>query len=168
MGRFRVYARSQFGLDLEATQAATIREAWFQAFPGVRQWHRDTGDVMDRAGQGGITTRTIAGRARRNVDRYTEALNTPVQGSGADITKLALAYIYADRDNAPVPAACAYSVQGWYPVMVIHDEIVLEVPEGSGEAMSAWLSKHMVAAGNAVMRDVPCGVEASWGKSWVS
>ena len=163
---FRVYAKSNFGVTLEFEQAQDVRERWFRAFPGIRQWHRDTGNQLDRNNKR-LTTRTLSGRARKHVERYTECLNTPVQGSGADMTKLALARIYAEKDNAPVQAATSYSGQGWFPVMVIHDEIVLEVPEGSGEEMARWLKGHMIAAGEALMPDVPCDAEAGYSKAWV-
>lgn len=164
---FRVYALSQFGVDLGIQRAAEVRARWFRAFPGIRDWHRSTGARLGRASEAGIATRTLSGRVRKSVSRYTECLNTPVQGSGADITKIALGRIYEDRNNAPVPAATSYSEQGWYPVMVIHDEIVLEVPTGSGEAMAAWLQQHMIAAGERLMKSVPCDAEASHGQAWV-
>jgi len=161
--RFRIYAKSQFGVDL-GDDAGPIRERWFAAFPGIRAWHRDIGARLDQ--HHALTTRTLSGRPRKTLKSYSECLNSPVQGSGADITKLALARIYEDRHNAPVPPTCALTGDGWYPCAVIHDEIVLEVPSGSGEAMAAWLKAHMIAAGAELMKTVPCDAEASVRTSW--
>ena len=52
--------------------------------------------------------------------RFTEQLNSPVQGTGADILKLALGRLWADRHSAP----------GATPVLVVHDEVVVECDAG--------------------------------------
>lgn len=161
--RFRIYAKSQFNVAL-GDEAATIRDRWFAAFPGIRAWHKDTGSRLDQHKV--LTTRTLACRPRKLLKSYSECLNSPVQGSGADIVKLALARIYEDRFNAPVQPTCALTGDGWYPCAVVHDEIVLEVPAGSGEAMRDWLRAHMIAAGNELMKSVPCDAEASVRSSW--
>ena len=161
----RRYARSQYGIDL-GDHAAAFREAWLANYPGIHKWHRDTSYRLDRVRSAGITTRTLIGRPRKCVTSYTAALNTPVQGTGADIVKLALAHLFRDRDHAPVPAALHHADNGWMLVGVVHDEIILEVPEGSGPAMADWLRGKMVAAGNAILRHVPCDAEARHGRAW--
>lgn len=164
--RFRVYARSNFGIDL-GDSAGLIRERWFATFPGIRQWHREVGGRLDASTRhGGVTTRTLAGRPRKFLTQYTEALNSPIQGSGADIIKLALGRILTHRDSAPVPPTTALTGDGWFPCAIVHDEIVLEVPLGSGEAMASWLRGHMIAAGNELMKDVPCDAEAGHRLTW--
>lgn len=155
--RFRTYARSAFNVRLTPEQAAEIRTGWFAAFPGVTAWHRHTGARLDQAKR--LDTRTLTGRLRQGVDRYSECLNTPVQGTGADLVKRALARLYEDRHNAPA--------SNWCPVLVVHDELVLEVPEGAGEAMGVWLKGHMVAAGNEILRDVPTDAGVGVYKAWV-
>lgn len=154
---FQTYARSKFDVRLTEEQAAEIRTGWFQAFPGIKAWHQEMGSRLDRVKK--LDTRTLLGRLRQSVDRYSEVLNTPVQGSGADLTKLALARLYNDRANAPTG--------DWLPVLVVHDEIVLEVPQGAGEAMGQWLKGHMLAAGQDVMRDVPTDAGVGVYKAWV-
>jgi DNA polymerase I-like protein with 3'-5' exonuclease and polymerase domains len=169
--RFRSYARAKFDVRLTPEQAAEIREGWFKAFPGVRQWQRDTSDDLKRAGPRGLTTRTLAGRARQQVGAwregerdnppgaYSEALNSPVQGSGADLLKLALASLYASRTDAPTA--------DWFPVLYVHDEIVLEVPEGSGKEMAQWLRAHMIEAGSELMPSVPTDASAGVYPAWL-
>ena len=64
-------------------------------------------------------TRTLAGRRRllNNQTPDTHRLNTPIQGTGADGLKLALALLWERRDQAP----------GAFPVLAVHDEIVVVI-----------------------------------------
>lgn len=165
VARFRAYARAAFGVRLTMEEAADIRGRWLDTFQGVKAWHQGVGRQIDRAGQQGLTTRTLAGRARFQVGRYSEALNTPVQGTGGDVVKIALGRLYADRDNAPCPPGWAAG-HGWFPVLVVHDEIVLEGPEEHADALAAWLKGHMGAAGQPLTPDVPCVADATAVKNW--
>ena len=105
--RLRTYAQDDYGVTLSEDEAAQFRQRFFQTYPGLRAWHRAQRD-------GEVTTRTLAGRPRHGVSQFTEKLNSPVQGTGADILKGALARLWADR--AAVPSAA--------PVLAVHDEIV--------------------------------------------
>ena len=91
-----------------------------------------------------------------DVSRFTEKLNSPVQGTGADILKGALARLWKDR--AAVPSAA--------PVLAVHDEIVCEVDADEAERCAAWLSEHMMAAGAALLPDVPVAVEVDIVADW--
>src|SRR4029450_7202775 len=108
---FREYAKSEYGLDLTEAEARCYRDGFFSAYPGLRAW-------PDRVGQSAaaVETRTLTGRRRLDVARYSEKLNSPVQGTGGDGLKLALALLWERRDQAP----------GAFPVLAGHDEIVLE------------------------------------------
>jgi DNA polymerase-1 len=165
------YLRSQFSIRLSEAEGEAAREGWFAAFPGIRQWHRDTGTRLDRAGKGGLSTRTLCGRLRQGIGTwregeseaprgaYSEALNSPVQGSGADLMKLAMGNVWKQRHTAPA--------SGWFPVLFCHDELVLEVPSGSGREMVDWLRGQMIAAGASVMRDVPTDASAAVCSAWL-
>lgn len=48
-----------------------------------------------------MVTRTLAGRRRRNIERFTEKLNSPVQGTGADMIKLAMGLVFETRAEIP-------------------------------------------------------------------
>jgi len=76
---YRVYAQSNYGLTLSEEEAAGYRRAFFETYPGLVAWHRSAG----RSGDTAIDTRTLTSRRRLNVTRFTEKLNTPVQGTGA-------------------------------------------------------------------------------------
>ena len=147
--RFRAYALAQYGLQLTQKEARRYRDAFFAAHPGLRRWHRSIGNPP-------VDTRTLAGRRRQHVRRYTEKLNTPVQGTGADGLKLALALLWERRDQCP----------GAFPVLAVHDEIVIEADEDQVEAVTAWLKAAMVDALAPLLAPVPVEVEVKVGRTW--
>src|SRR4029453_14609917 len=92
-----------------------------------------------------------------DVRRFTEALNTPVQGAEADGFKLAVARLYERRHEAPDARL----------IMCVHDELVVECPAPQAEETAAWLHKHMqVAMEEVVEQKVPIEVEVHVGKDW--
>ncbi len=148
-GKFRVYAHSNYGVVLAEEEAVKYREAFFAAYPGLRRWHRSISD-------GPIDTRTLANRRRAGVTRFTEKLNTPVQGTGADGLKVALALLWERRDQSP----------GAFPVLVVHDEIVVECDAGRADAVKAWLTLCMVEGMAPLIAPVPVEVEVTVGRTW--
>ena len=125
--------------------------AFLTAYPGLRHWHRQTGATPS------TETRTLAGRRRLDVKAFTERLNSPVQGTGADGLKWALARLFAHRDEAPDARLVA----------VVHDEIVAECPIEGAEQTAAWLQQHMAAAMTEILQDaVPVVVETTIGQDW--
>jgi DNA polymerase-1 len=85
----RIYARSNYGVEMTEDQARDYRAAFFRAYPGLGRWH----DRVRR--RRAPESRTLAGRRRLFDDKTpdTQRLNAPVQGSGADGLKLALALL---------------------------------------------------------------------------
>jgi DNA polymerase-1 len=146
---FRVYAKTSYGVELTEDQAAGYRAAFFRAYPGLRRWHRSIG-ARPR------DTRTLAKRRVLNVERFTEKLNLPVQGTGADGLKLALALLW-DRHNERPTAV---------PVLAVHDEIVVECPEADADAVKGWLRAAMVDAMAPLVAPVPVEVEVQAGRTW--
>ena len=67
-----------------------------------------------------VETRTLTGRLRINDEKLIDRLNAPVQGSGADRLKLALTLLWERRNQCP----------GAVPVLVCHDEVVVECAAG--------------------------------------
>ena len=113
--------------------------------------------------RGETETRTLTGRRRKGVTRFTEWVNAPVQGTGADGLKLALALLWERR------AECAGAV----PIACVHDEIVVECDEDKAEKVKAWLEKAMIDGMEEVLNGpgvggprVPVEVETQPGKSW--
>jgi DNA polymerase-1 len=147
--RLRSYAQHDYGVTLSEQEAVRFRERFFQTYPGLRAWHRAQHD-------GAVTTSTLSGRPRHFVRQFTEKLNSPVQGAGADILKGAMTRLWHDR--ASVPSAV--------PVLAVHDEIVCEVDTDEAERCAAWLREHMMAAGVALLPGVPVAVEVDIVADW--
>ena len=115
-------------------------------------WHlrvKETGNTA-------VQTKTLAGRCRGNVTAFTEKLNTPVQGTGADGLKAALGLLWERRQEVP----------GAFPVLAVHDEIVVECAEDQAEAVKVWLSKAMVDGMADLVAPVPVEVEVQIGQTW--
>jgi DNA polymerase-1 len=118
-------------------------------YPGLRRWHNSVGD-------GPCDTRTLTGRWVRGVERFNEKLNLPVQGTGADGLKIALALLWERR------AACPDAV----PVLAVHDEIVVECNTGGATATADWLKRCMTDALAPLVDPVPVGVDVTVGPTW--
>lgn len=86
----------------------------------------------------------------------TQRLNTPVQGTGADGLKQALALLWERRAGCP----------GAVPVIACHHEIVVECDAGLAKAVAAWLRQAMVDGMAPLIAPVPVVVEVSVGRSW--
>jgi DNA polymerase I-like protein with 3'-5' exonuclease and polymerase domains len=152
VGGFQRYASSQYGMSLTADEAAVYRETFFRAYPGLARWHREV--KQERQAE----TRTLCGRRRRLTDQTpdTQRLNTPVQGTGVDGLKRALALLYERRHR------CASAV----PVIVCHDEIVVECDIDQADAAAEWLSQAMKDGMGPLIAPVPVEVETQIGPTW--
>ena len=161
-----VYGISPFSLsqDIGVTvaEAKAYMDAYFATFPGVRRY-MDT--VVERARAEGYVE-TIFHRRRDlpelrssnfNLRSFGErvALNMPIQGTAADIMKLAMIAVWK-RLRAQHPAARL--------VLQVHDELIVECPEAEAEAVARALEEEMeqVAA-----LSVPLTAEAHWGGNWL-
>jgi DNA polymerase-1 len=163
---FRLHARSEYGLDLTDEQALEYRAAFFRIYRGLEAWHRKV------KRQKYSETRTLAGRRRliphaaaektEDEKRRFEAamdrqrLNTPIQGTGADGLKLALALLWERRDQVP----------GAFPVMAVHDEIVVEADADQADATAAWLKQAMLDAMAPLIDPVPVEIEVKVARTW--
>ena len=150
--RLSEYANTNFGVTLTETEAADIRNRYFSAFPDLQAWHRRQSRLR--------VTRTVLGRRRsiKPVDGrtpYTQLLNSPVQGSAADGMKLALARLWETR-----------SIPGAFPVLVVHDEVVVETPEDRVDETKEWLVNAMVEGMNECLKAVPVVVDVQVGRTW--
>jgi DNA polymerase I len=149
---FRAYARSHYGVSLTERQAEGYRSAFFAAYPALRRWHQAVG----RSGDRGVETRTVAGRRCVGVRRFNEKLNLPVQGTGADGLKAALALLWERRGECP----------GAAPVLVVHDEIVVECGEADADRAAAWLKRAMLDGMAPLVEPVPVEVEVTVAPTW--
>ncbi|HEX6935228.1 MAG TPA: DNA polymerase I, partial [Actinomycetes bacterium] len=159
------YGLSAFGLSRQlgigTDEAKSLMDEYFLRFGGVRDYLRD---VVDEARRSGFTE-TILGRRRYLPDLTSDnrqrremaermALNAPIQGSAADIIKVAM--LGVDR-------ALAESGLGSRLLLQVHDELVLEVAPGEREELESLVRREMGAAYDlSVPLDVSVGVGRTW------
>ena len=139
-------------------QAALYRERFFETYPGLKRWHDNERRVWQR---GETETRTLTGRRRMNVEKLTDRLNAPVQGTGADGLKLALALLWERRSECPEAV----------PVLLCHDEVVVECDAKQAVDAQVWLETAMIEGMGAFLNgteevDVAVEVEARIARSW--
>ena len=152
----KAYAKNSYGVDLSDEQSKRFVKRFFQNYKGLARWHKAV--KWDVYQNGATETRTMANRRRQFSGKaYTAFLNTPVQGTGADVAKLALAELYVTLKR-DYPAAKI--------VGCVHDEIIVEAPETQAEAVAGILQGAMVKAGERYLRKCPVEAEASVGVSW--
>jgi len=152
------YALKSYGVEMSLEEATLYRRRYFQSYPELNRWHeRERRSWLYSETE----TRTLTGRRRMDVQRLTDRLNAPVQGTGADGLKLALALLWERRDECP----------GTVPVLVCHDEIVVECDAERAAEAKAWLEKAMIEGMEAVLNGadevhVPVEVEGRIARSW--
>jgi DNA polymerase-1 len=125
------------------------RGRFFRTYAGLKRWH------ASRPG-GTVETRTVGGRRRLGVSAFTQKCNTPVQGTGADGIKAALALFWESRDRCPSAV----------PVLCVHDEIVVEADIEEAERARAWLVDGMTRGMQRFLRRVPVVVDATIAHDW--
>ncbi len=159
------YGLSAFGLaaqlDISAEEAREQMEAYFTRFGGVRDYLRA---VVDQARKDGYTS-TLFGRRRYLPDLSSDnrqrrevaeraALNAPIQGSAADIIKVAMLGVHRALDEHELRSRM---------LLQVHDELVLEVVADEREQVEALVREQM---GSAYALDVPLEVSVGTGRSW--
>ncbi|QUV83862.1 DNA polymerase I [Chloracidobacterium aggregatum] len=143
-------------------EAKKAIDAYFAAYPGIRRYMEETPENARRTG----VVRTLYGRLRRMPDlnsrNFTvrsraerEAINAPIQGTAADLMKLAMIEV-ARRLPAAFPRARL--------VLQVHDELLLEAPAEDALGVAALVRS--VMEGVATLR-VPLVVEARIGTNWL-
>ena len=154
------YARSGYGVEMSLAEAERYRRRFFETYPGIKRWHERESEEHNR---GNTETRTLIGRRRTGVGRFTERLNSPVQGTGADGLKLALALLWERRHECP----------GVVPILAVHDEVVVECDEAQAVEAETWLKKAMIDGMGEVVEStalegatVPIEVETRRARVW--
>ncbi len=160
-----LYGMSAYGLSQElqisTKEADKFISAYLGQYPGVKRYMEETLENAEREGK----VETLYGRVRWLPDIKSKnwnlrenarrmAINARIQGTAADILKLAM--IAVDRrlrDEQP----------GAHLLLTVHDELVLEVPEEQAEAVAEIVKAEMEGV---VDLKVPLVVDTGWGKSW--
>jgi DNA polymerase-1 len=160
-----IYGISAFGLarqlQIEAGQARRYIEAYFERYPGIRQYMERTKEEARRAGF--VLTPFgrrcwIPGIADKNAARrsYAErqAINAPLQGGAADIIKRAMVKLPKALEGAGLSARM---------LLQVHDELLFEAPEAEARATAAVVQDVMQQA---AVLSVPLVVETGIGLDW--
>ncbi len=159
------YGLSAFGLSRQLTisteEARGLMEEYFERFGGVRRY---LDDVVEQARRQGYTE-TMLGRRRYLPDLTSDnrqrremaermALNAPIQGSAADIMKVAMLGVDAGLRESGARSRM---------LLQVHDELVLEVARGERELVEDIVRREL---GHAVPMQVPLDVNIGVGHSW--
>ncbi|NLL48099.1 MAG: DNA polymerase I, partial [Firmicutes bacterium] len=160
-----IYGISSFGLakgiHLTRAEAQAYIDSYFLRYPMVKGYL----DSMVEKGKRDGYVETLAGRRRylpnlksrnfalRNFAART-AMNTPIQGSAADIIKLAMLKVYQALQDAKLKSRL---------LLQVHDELVLEVPEGELEVAASLVKREMEGVYSLA---VPLVVGVSYGRNW--
>lgn len=161
-----IYGMSAYGLtnatDLTLAEAENFIETYFKKFPGVRAFLE--GIKATAAEQGYVET--LLGRRRYfpNLEHGAgynirqreerEAINAPIQGTAADIIKLAMLQLPSEIQNTNLEARM---------LLQVHDELIFEVPE---EELAATTQLVQDVMEKAYTLDIPLSTEAKAGLSW--
>ncbi len=143
------YARDSYGVNMSLDEAERFRSQFFMAYRGIAAWHRRQRQLKE--------VRTRSGRLRRfdGPPRVTELFNTPVQGTGADILKRAMARV------RPHLLRCGAEL-----VACVHDELVAECDSEAAPELLSAMKREMEAAGEEFVPEVPIVAEGAIGRTW--
>jgi len=160
-----IYGMSAFGLSRELgiapSEAAGIIASYFNVYSGVKTFTERT--LYAARGQGYVQTLLKRRRylpelssTNPNTRQYGErmAVNTPIQGTAADLLKVAMITVHADLSR---------QVPGARMILTVHDELLFEVPDEDVEKASSLIRKIMEGA---MDLDVPLVVDIGWGRNW--
>jgi len=160
-----MYGMSPFGLarnlGIERGAAQRYVERYFQRYPGVRRFMdatraqaRELGYVETMLGRRLYLPDIRSGNPQLRQAAERAAINAPMQGTAADIIKLAMISVdeWCRRESPPARL-----------IMQVHDELVLEVRAEAVEHVSAAVREHMVQAASL---SVPLCVDVGWGANW--
>ncbi|PXX62470.1 DNA polymerase I [Nocardia tenerifensis] len=159
------YGLSSYGLaaqlKISTTEAKEQMDVYFDRFGGIRDYLYE---VVEQARKVGYTS-TLFGRRRYLPDLDSSnrqrreaaermALNAPIQGTAADIIKVAMINVHKAIQEAGLRSRM---------LLQIHDELLFEVAEGEREALEALAKEQMAAA---IHLSVPLDVSVGTGRSW--
>jgi DNA polymerase-1 len=160
-----IYGMSDYGLEqatrLSREEAAQFIALYFEKYPRVKEYLEATKEQARKLGY----VQTVLGRRRflpeinsanRMVREGAErmAINAPVQGSSADIIKIAMINLHREMENRNLKSKM---------LLQIHDELLFEVPEGEVEEMKSLVSELMPRAFELC---VPVKIDIKLGKNW--
>ncbi len=149
-------------LGISQSEAKEVIDTYFQRFPRVREYINGTIDYAHKHGY----VETLLGRRRylANINSKNsavrmaeerQAINMPIQGSAADMIKLAMINIYREMKKQEMKSRM---------ILQVHDELVFEAPKSELKELERLVADEMK---NAMKLDVPVDVEVGTGPNWL-
>ncbi|MCY0867015.1 MAG: bifunctional 3'-5' exonuclease/DNA polymerase [Aquificaceae bacterium] len=147
------YAKT-YGIDLSLESAQKIRDSFFEYYTSFKAWHervkRELKEYKESRGH------TLLGRPYV-AHTFPDAVNYPIQGTGADLLKLSVLMFDAELRREGLKAKV---------VNLVHDEILVECREEDAERIKELLKKAMLHAGRVILKQVPVEVEVFINNRW--
>ncbi len=160
-----IYGQGPFGLSrtigISHADAKKFIKEYFERYSSIRDFFDECIENAKKTGY----AETIMGRRRaiadldsRNAGKRSQAerlaVNTVIQGSAADLIKVAMIKIQTKIENESLPVKM---------ILQVHDELVFELPASDAQKYSKWIQTDM---SNAIKLDVPLKVDVTIGSSW--
>jgi len=161
-----IYGQGPFGLSrtigISQAEAKKFIEDYFARYSSIKDFMQN---VISKVRQNDYVE-TILGRRRKILNLKSKnsmkrsqaerlAVNTTIQGSAADLIKVAMINIQQKIDKEKLPVKL---------ILQIHDELVFELPKSQAAKHRAWISKEMTEA---IKLDVPLKVDVKVGSNWL-
>ena len=162
-----IYGMGEFGLSsrtgLSRADASEFIETYYQKYPGIKRWQEQTLEYTRKNGY----AETLLGRRRylpgilhRNFQVRTaterEAINMPIQGTAADIIKVAMIKLHTELQEKKLSSKM---------VLQVHDELIYECPKNEVEIIKEMLARIMPSSLDLA---VPLKVDLKQGTTWAS
>lgn len=162
-----IYGQSAFGLSqnlgISRKEAAEIIDQYFKQYTGIRKY---MGDIIEFAKEKGYVETILKRRrylrdinsANMTVRGFAErnAINAPIQGSAADLIKIAMINIQRDIEDQGLKGKM---------IMQVHDELVFDVPKSEVTEFKKIIENRMK---NAIKMEVPIEIEIGEGSNWLA
>ncbi len=164
-----IYGQTAFGLagslGIGRTEAKEIIDNYFTQYPGIKRYMDETINFAREHGY----VQTLKGRKRyladinsanQTVRGFAErnAINSPIQGTAADMIKLAMIKVYHEMKKTTLKSKM---------ILQVHDELVFDVPENEVDEMKELVVRSMESA-MLLPYDVPVNAEAGVGANWLA
>lgn len=161
-----IYGMGAYGLardaGIEPYEAQEFIDAYFKQYPGVKKFMDKT---IEEAHENGFV-KTLLGRVRYLPDLQSDnqrivsfaenaAINTPLQGTAADLIKVAMIHLFEELGKRKLQSKI---------ILQVHDELLLEVPKKEVKEVTELVREKMEKA---LKLDVPLKVDIRTGKNWL-
>jgi DNA polymerase I-like protein with 3'-5' exonuclease and polymerase domains len=143
--------KTGYGIDISNAESEQFRNRFLESYPGIRRWHEGQVSRHKISSCGGRSWKDLPQPMKAG---WRHRLNYPVQATGAEGLKEALALLIESLPDE------------WKLVNVVHDEIVLEVPEAEADRAADLVRKCMIDGMKRLLESVPVDVTVTIADAW--